>query len=574
MGRLSLEGMESTALSSGVAETLCRICYGPEDGGDLGAFLDAADVCACSGGRSVVHEVCLGRWQHTAEINGQWAGGTICHACGSEYKLDLRHMARDTLKLSGAESTSLWAAGWENEPSAPSINTTIPGPKSIEAIDQLKQIAGNPSYQVVVDYENSHGNFVQDADGNMLLDLFGNISSLPLGYNHPVMWKAANNDNAWVHASMHRPALGVTPPAYWSSLLQESVLKIAPKGLPHVQPMPCGSSANENAFKAVFIWYQNKMRKGQPPSAEELSSCMHNQSPGCPQLSILSFQGGFHGRTFGCLSATHSKAIHKLDIPAFNWPVAPFPKLQYPLDQHQEANRAEEERCLSVVRTLIENAPEPVAGIIVEPIQAEGGDNHASSYFFGGLRALTLELGVAFIVDEVQTGLGATGKLWAHEHWELTAPPDIVTFAKKAQTGGFFFRSEFKVDEAYRIFNTWMGDPLRMLQLKTIVQVIEQDRLIQLTRQAGAMLLDGLKQSQQRYPALLTNARGLGTFCAIDIKDAATCGLLTKTIRQNGALIGTCGTRTIRFRPSLIFGPQHAEMFMSIFNAALDQVCV
>jgi len=458
--------------SSTGLEILCRICYGPEDSPGLGKFYDSIQVCRCAGGRSSVHGVCLGHWQRTARLNGQWADGTVCHACGSKYLLDLTELA-DSF-LSSTHSGSFWATGWESEPAAPCVHTeSIPGPKSSEMIRRLSEIGGNPSYQLCVDYENSHGNFMADADGNVLLDLFANIASLPIGYNHPIMWREATKGDAWTKASMHRPALGVLPPTYWVELLEETLVKIAPSGLPHVQPMACGSSANENAFKAAFIWYRSKERAGQPPTEEELSSCLLNSAPGCPNLSILSFDGGFHGRTFGCLTATHSKAIHKLDIPAFDWPIAPFPKLQYPLNQNQEANEAEEKRCIDQVRDLVihQQSTQPVAGLIVEPIQAEGGDNHASPWFFQQLRLLTAELGVAFIVDEVQTGLGATGTIWAHQQWDLQTPPDIVTFAKKAQIGGFYFSDKFKINDAYRVFNTWMGDPLRLLQLKTILQV-------------------------------------------------------------------------------------------------------
>ena len=94
--------------------------------------------------------------------------------------------------------------------------------------------------------------------------------------------------------------------------------------------MACGSTANENAFKAVFIKYMEDQRGGQPPTQEELNSSMLNAAPGCPDLSILSFTGAFHGRTFGCLATTRSKPIHKLDIPTFDWPLAPFPQVVTP----------------------------------------------------------------------------------------------------------------------------------------------------------------------------------------------------------------------------------------------------
>ena len=108
--------------------------------------------------------------------------------------------------------------------------------------------------------------------------------------------------------------------------------------------------------------------------------------------------------------------------------------------------------------------------MIIEPIQAEGGDNHASDAFFRGLRALATKHDVCFIADEVQAGGGVTGKMWAHENWGLEVPPDIVTFAKKTQIAGYFATKEMRPREGYRIFNTWMGDPAKMIMLDVILK--------------------------------------------------------------------------------------------------------
>jgi len=116
---------------------------------------------------------------------------------------------------------------------------------------------------------------------------------------------------------------------------------------------------------------------------------MKNQQPGSPDLSILSFNGGFHGRTFGSLSTTRSKDLHKIDIPAFDWPGTPFPKIKYPLEKYAKENHAEEKRCLALMENVIETNPKKVVGLIVEPIQAEGGDNHASPFFFQQVRKIT-----------------------------------------------------------------------------------------------------------------------------------------------------------------------------------------
>ena len=226
-------------------------------------------------------------------------------------------------------------------------------------------------------------------------------------------------------------------------------------------------------MKAVFMKYAAERRGGKDVafSPEELSSCMKNAAPGSPNLAILSFEGSFHGRTFATLSVTRSKELHKIDIPAFPWPAAPFPKLKYPLDQHVEANRAEEERCIRIVEEMIDTATTPVAGVIVEPIQAEGGDNYATPWFFQQLRRLTRERRVSLIVDEVQTGGGPTGTFWCHEQWNLDTPPDIVTFSKKTQAAGFYHNVEFRPSAGYRNFNTWVRRVYTKMKQITIARV-------------------------------------------------------------------------------------------------------
>jgi 4-aminobutyrate aminotransferase/(S)-3-amino-2-methylpropionate transaminase len=136
-------------------------------------------------------------------------------------------------------------------------------------------------------------------------------------------------------------------------VLKAAFMSIAPKGLNQVMSLMCGSCSNEVAFKAVFMHHQHIARGGAPFTAEDLSSCMKNAAPGAPDLSILSFKGGFHGRTFGTLSATRSKEIHKIDIPAFPWPAAYFPQIRYPLAENAEHNRREEEKSLKEVEHLI-----------------------------------------------------------------------------------------------------------------------------------------------------------------------------------------------------------------------------
>ena len=461
----------------------------------------------------------------------------------------------------------------EDGPIAPAMATACPGPNSLEHFKELSTVQECSAVSFFANYEKSYGNYIVDADDNRLLDMYSQISSLPLGYNHPALLEALRSPSN--HAILaNRPALGVLPPMRWAKQLQGVCEKFAPESMPpgtgcDITTMSCGSTANENAFKAAFIAFMDKHRNGDPPTQEELNSCMLNSSPGCPPLSILSFGGAFHGRTLGCLSTTRSKPIHKLDIPHFDWPMAPFPQLKYPLDEHAAANAAEESRCLKEVKQLLRDSRggilgNTIAGIVVEPVQAEGGDNHASDAFFRELRALALEFDVTFIVDEVQTGGGATGKMWAHEYWELAVAPDIVTFAKKAQIAGFFSGPQMRPKEGYRIFNTWMGDPAKLLMLETILREYEAGGLVQQAMQTGALVEAGIHALAAQHPGLIGRVRGRGTFLAFTVVNTATRDAMVGALRQAGVQTGGCGAFSIRLRPSMVFGEAHAREFLRI----------
>lgn len=466
---------------------------------------------------------------------------------------------------------------WEE---LPEIFTEIPGP---ETKAQLADFAAGwggtgSALNLVLDIPGSQGVFMKDIDGNKILDCFGQIASLPLGWNHPKLLEVARSD-AMVQSQVNRTALGSFIPEDWTQLVADSLGKVAPPGMSKVQTMPCGSSANENAFKVAMISHRRKARaaEGRDPdsfSEDELSSVMVNAAPGCAnELKILSFDGSFHGRTFGALSATHSKAIHKLDVPSLDWPNAPFPELRYPLAQHVAENEAEEARCLAAVERIIEANNGAIAGMIIEPMQAEGGDRHGRPEFFRQLREIASKHDITFIVDEVQTGVVASGEFWAHQHWGLETPPDIVTFSKKALTGGYYYTEKLQMTLPYRIYNTWMGDPCKLHQLKAVISVIEEDGLVTKTQEAGNVLLAGLEAMADRFPTVVANARGMGTLCAFDLPNPAARDDVFNRARNSGVLAGFCGDRTIRFRPPLNFTAQHAQVVLDIFtNAILDHL--
>ncbi|KAK7112737.1 4-aminobutyrate aminotransferase, mitochondrial-like isoform X2 [Littorina saxatilis] len=460
------------------------------------------------------------------------------------------------------------------EPQRPEMKTEVPGPKSLQLLKELSAVQESGAVQFFADYERSFGNYIADVDGNLMLDMYTQIASVPLGYNHPRViqaFKDPKNQAAFVN----RPALGLFPSGDHVQRMRQTLMSVAPPGLSNVQTMACGACSVEHGQKAMFMSYQRRKRGGEGPSKEEMESCLKNQAPGAPNLAILSFKDGFHGRTMGALAVTHTKWIHKLDFPAPDWPVADFPKLRYPLDQFTRENEQEERRCLNMVRDLMatwEKKGCPVAGIVSETVQCEGGDNYASASFFQGLQDIAKENGASLMLDEVQTGCGATGKFWAHEHFNLRSPPDVVPFAKKMLTGGFYHSDEQRPTESFRIFNTWVGDPSKMALLEAVLEVIKKDGLVDNSKVIGDYMLNGLLDIQNSFPAILSGVRGLGTLAAVDCPDAATRDKIITLMKNKGVHAGTCGTATLRLRPTLTIQRKHVDIFLDIFRGVLKDL--
>ena len=466
-----------------------------------------------------------------------------------------------------ASQTSLFPG----EPARAAMVTRVPGPRTeaLRARHHRYQDARTVHYYQ--DARRSLGNYAVDVDGNTLLDVYGHIACVPVGYNHPALLEAFRSERfAWLAG--WRPALGVAPPPEWVDLVEGPLMRCAPKGHDRVMTVTTGAEAVENALKAAFAWKARRRRGGLAWTADDLTAVMRNQQPGINALKVISFEGGFHGRTLGALSATRSKAIHKLDFPAFDWPVVPFPASRFPLDVYAAENREAEARALAHIEGVLRAAQGAVAGLIVEPIQGEGGDRHASPAFFRALRAMLTQYEAAFIVDEVQTALGATGTFWAHDQWHLDDPPDVVTWSKKFQLGGLHLRADFLPSEAYRLFNTFLGDPLRAAQAEIILDVVAREDLVAHTRRTGETLVAGLDDLCARYPAIFSQARGQGTFAAVDVRDAATRDRILEGVRQIGLEAGGSGDRSIRFRPALVFGARHVAEAMERFDTVAKEL--
>ena len=467
---------------------------------------------------------------------------------------------------------SISAQYFPEEPKEPVVKSTE-GSNSKQAIENLGKVFDARGAYFVADYCKSVGNYIADVDGNLYLDVYAQIASIPLGYNNPALIEVAKSDKM-IRAIVDRPALGNFPGSDLDEIVTD-ILKVAPKGQDKLWSGLSGADANELAFKATFFWYQAKKRGYKSDfTPEEIESVMHNQAPGAPELAILSFERAFHGRLFASGSTTCSKPIHKLDLPAFKWPKAQFPSYKYPLADNVEANKKEDERCLKIVEDLFKSWSVPIAGVLVEPIQSEGGDNHASAEFFQGLRDITLKHGALLIMDEVQTGVGATGVMWAHERFNLQPPADIVTFSKKFQSAGYFYHDpEITPNMAYRQFNTWCGDPARMTLAGAIGKEIVKHDLTTRASEVGDYLFKKLEKLQEKYPKYLRDLRGKdrATFIAWSLEDSAARNKFLGDMKEVGVNIGGCAEDSVRLRPTLVFEEKHADILVEAIEKVLSK---
>ena len=271
---------------------------------------------------------------------------------------------------------------------------------------------------------------------------------------------------------------------------------------------------------------------------------------------IIHFREAFHGRSGYTLSLTNTADPRKhIYFAKFNWPRIVNPKLRFPVTgQVLQDDIAAEGQAIAEIEQAVRDNPDDIAALIIEPIQGEGGDNHFRPEFFAELRRLADEHDFLFIVDEVQTGMGATGKMWAIEH--MGVRPDIIAFGKKAQVCGIIAGT--RVDEvpdnvfhvSSRINSTWGGNLVDMVRSQRYLEIIEEEYLLENAAQVGQILLEGLTQLAEGSD-LIDNVRGRGMMIAFDLPDARTRDIFRGLLLENGLLALKCGERSIRFRPML-----------------------
>ena len=395
-------------------------------------------------------------------------------------------------------------------------------------------------FEPILDLEKSHGSYLVDArNDDEYLDMFTMYASGSVGFNHPEIVK---NKSILTKASLFKPTLSDIYTVEYADFMKVFSKFAIPNYLTNAFFIEGGSLAVENALKIAFDW---KVRKN-------LSRGIKNKGS-----QVIHFNEAFHGRSGYTLSLTNTFDPRKtMYFPKFDWPRITNPKLTFPLNDNilNEVKRLEHQ-AVNEIKTAIKNNKNDISCIIMEPIQGEGGDNHFRTAFFKILRQLCDENEMLFILDEVQTGVGITGKMWAHEHYGIK--PDIISFGKKAQVCGLLCGDRINevednvFNESSRINSTFGGNLVDMLRFKIILEIIDREKLINNAQKLGDYLLEKIINFSEEFPAYITNPRGKGLFCAFDLPSSIERDLLITNLIKDKLLILPSGAVSIRFRPHL-----------------------
>src|SRR5947199_8155197 len=411
------------------------------------------------------------------------------------------------------------------------------------ALHTLEQHILMDGFKVVIDLKKSRGSYLYDATtGRRLIDFYGFFGSLTIGFNHPYFDEPAVKQDLLRAAKFKIANSDVYSEGYAEFV--DTLSRVA--GFPPLERylfIEGGALAVENCLKAAMDW---KVRKNMAAGHGERGT------------QILHFRRAFHGRSGYTMRLTNTDP-RKTDLFAkFDWPRVSCPSIDFLLpESKREADVIErEQKAEREIRDFIQQRNIDICAIIIEPIQGEGGDNHFRGEWLQKLRNISDENDILLIFDEVQFSLGATGRNWCCEHFNVL--PDLMAFGKKAQVCGVMAgpRMDEVEDNAFRLpsrlNSTWGGNFTDMVRSTHYLRIIEQERLVENAAKVGAYFLDQLRDLQSLMPSgLISAARGRGVFLAFDLPDAKTREEFWHGFFDLGVLTLRSGENSIRFRPAL-----------------------
>ena len=424
--------------------------------------------------------------------------------------------------MSTAESVDLANA------QAPRLLTQVPGPLALARIERDRKVT-SPSlpraYPLVP--ARGAGSVVEDVDGNRFLDLNAGIAVTSTGHSHPAVVEAIKRQ---AEQLLHYSASDFYLPIY--SDVCEELDRIAP----FKEDAKCfltnsGTEAVEGAIKLA------RYATG--------------------RQYIIAMMGAFHGRSYGSVSLTASKAKYRTGFGPL------LPGVHHTVfgdEQHLDI----------LFKRLV--SPSEVAAIVVEPILGEGGYVLPPEGWFEYLRGVCDQHGILLVVDEVQSGMGRTGKLWAIEHFGVE--PDIVLAGKGIASGmplgAMIARESLMIWDVGAHGSTYGGNPLSCAAALATLDLIEGG-LMDNAREVGGVLLEGLRRIQDRRPAI-RDVRGLGLMIGIQFADHDAMVAIEHAAFRRGLLVLGCGDDVIRMSPPLVLRRDQAETALQIFEEAVAEV--
>jgi len=427
------------------------------------------------------------------------------------------------------------------------LKTAIPGPRSREILERKAQVVADPlSVFLPVVIEEGRGATLTDVDGNTFIDFTGGVGCLNVGHSHPRVVEAAQEQLA----KFSHTDFTIVPYEVYVTLAERLIAAAPFRSPAKAAFFNAGTEAVENAIKFARAY------TGRP--------------------AVIGFEGGFHGRTLLSLSLTSKTHPYKAGLGPFAPEVyrVPFPN-DYRGPSADEALAALERALITQV------AAETVAAIVIEPIQGEGGFVVAPQAFVDGVRRLCDEHGIVMVVDEVQTGFGRTGKLFAIEHYGIE--PDLITVAKSIAAGlplsaviGKAEIMDAPGDSA--IGGTYVGNPVAQAAALAVLDVFEEESLVERAGQIGNTIRSRMQTWQQRWDAI-GDVRGLGAMLAIelvhdrDTKDPAP-ELATKVVEaasERGLLLLKSGiySNCIRVLVPLVISDAELDEALGAWEDAL-----
>jgi 4-aminobutyrate aminotransferase len=444
-------------------------------------------------------------------------------------------------------------------PKRPEIKTALPGPKGQRIVaDDHKFVTPSyprPSFKLVA--ERAEGMWVTDVDGNIFLDCNAGVAVCSTGHCHPEIVRAIQDQAARL---IHMCGTDY----YYDHMpkLAQKFDEIVPiEGPTRTHFANSGTEAVETALKLA----------------------MHATG----REKFIAFFNSFHGRTLGSLSLTSSKAAQRKGFrrQALDVTHVPYPNVfRHPFTGERSDAETVSRACLDWIEERLFKTtlpPEECAGIVVECVQGEGGYVPAPREFLHGLRRICDEHGIMLIVDEVQSGMGRTGKMFASEHYDLKA--DIVCIAKGVASGlplgACVARADLMDWKPGAHASTFGGNPVCIASALKTIELLEGE-LVANSAEVGAYLQEGLRRLAQKHDCI-GDVRGLGLMVGVELVENRASMKPAPELRdrvetacfERGLIILGAGFNTIRWSPPLIITRENVDVALEIFDEAIKAAC-